>query len=193
MNKRIEKKELLLERGLEVMQRCGYNGTSVKDIVDAAKVPKGSFYTYFESKEHFAIEAITMAADASYQDSKILLSDNALPPMQRLEQFFRVNSEHASCNNFQIGCFLGNMCQEMADNNEQIRCITQRMMQRQIQLIGDTIAAGRDAQAEAKLSSLMLAEFIYNAWQGALLKMKSVKSDQPFIAFLSVLPTLIEH
>ena len=35
----------------------GFNGCSVQDIVDAAGVPKGSFYNHFDSKEALGVEA----------------------------------------------------------------------------------------------------------------------------------------
>ena len=39
----------LLEAGERLIHERGYNGAGVKEIVDAAGVPKGSFYGYFES------------------------------------------------------------------------------------------------------------------------------------------------
>ena len=67
---RLTKKDHILQAGMEVMKTHGYNGTSVKDIVDAARVPNGSFYNYFESKEAFAIEALQQAADEAYEASR---------------------------------------------------------------------------------------------------------------------------
>ena len=63
MNRRADKHEQILEAGLEVMFLNGYNGTGVKDIVEAAGIPKGSFYNYFESKEDFALQATAVPAD----------------------------------------------------------------------------------------------------------------------------------
>ena len=34
-----------------VFSQSGFNGSSVQDITEAAGVPKGSFYNYFDSKE----------------------------------------------------------------------------------------------------------------------------------------------
>ncbi|MEA3087540.1 MAG: TetR/AcrR family transcriptional regulator, transcriptional repressor for nem operon, partial [Paraburkholderia sp.] len=46
-------REKLLEAGVALFAETGYHGTGVKDIVERAGVPKGSFYNYFESKEAF--------------------------------------------------------------------------------------------------------------------------------------------
>jgi AcrR family transcriptional regulator len=49
--------EKLLKAAINLFHEFGYNGTSVQDIVSAAKVPKGSFYNYFKSNEALAIAA----------------------------------------------------------------------------------------------------------------------------------------
>jgi AcrR family transcriptional regulator len=40
------------------MHRRGYNATGVADIVEAAGVPKGTFYAQFESKQAFTCEVV---------------------------------------------------------------------------------------------------------------------------------------
>jgi len=47
----------LLKAAINLFHEFGYNGTSVQDIVSVARVPKGSFYNYFKSKEALAIAA----------------------------------------------------------------------------------------------------------------------------------------
>jgi AcrR family transcriptional regulator len=46
-------RERLLTAGLQVVFEQGYCGASVRDIVQAAWVPQGSFINYFRSKEAF--------------------------------------------------------------------------------------------------------------------------------------------
>ncbi|MGY2488498.1 helix-turn-helix domain-containing protein [Cupriavidus sp. CP313] len=44
----------LLHAGGRVIHELGFNASGVQDIVAAANVPKGSFCSYFDSKEAFA-------------------------------------------------------------------------------------------------------------------------------------------
>ena len=44
-------RERLLDAGVEIFHRCGFNGCGVQEITEAAGVPKGSFYNHFVSKE----------------------------------------------------------------------------------------------------------------------------------------------
>ncbi len=55
---RLDKRDLILAKGSLAMTRSGYHGTGVQDIVQAAGIPKGSFYHYFDSKEDFALQAL---------------------------------------------------------------------------------------------------------------------------------------
>ena len=55
---RLDKRDLILSKGSAVMTRRGYHGTGVLEIVQAAGIPKGSFYHYFASKEDFALQAL---------------------------------------------------------------------------------------------------------------------------------------
>jgi TetR/AcrR family transcriptional repressor of nem operon len=48
-------REKLLEAGFEVVLERGYCGASVRDIVQAAGAPQGSFTNHFTSKEAFCL------------------------------------------------------------------------------------------------------------------------------------------
>jgi TetR/AcrR family transcriptional regulator, transcriptional repressor for nem operon len=48
----------LIDTGLELMHRHGYNATGLIEILKAADVPKGSFHHHFGSKEDFAPPAL---------------------------------------------------------------------------------------------------------------------------------------
>jgi TetR/AcrR family transcriptional repressor of nem operon len=191
MNKRQSKKDHILHAGLEIMMSQGYNGTSVKDIVDAAGVPKGSFYNYFHSKESFAVDALEAVSCESYLSSQALLSVDGKTPMQRLQHYFEQSSKQACEGEFRIGCFFGSMGQEMSDSNEAIRNKVKHVLNRNTQLfkavLDEAQAAGEISQ---DASTETIAEFILNAWEGTLLRMKTSKSRESLDAFLKMLPQI---
>ena len=51
-------RENLIRVGVGMLHESGYAATGIKEIVDAAGVPKGSFYNHFESKEAFGKEVV---------------------------------------------------------------------------------------------------------------------------------------
>lgn len=191
MSKRESKKDQILRAGLEIMKIHGYNGTSVKDIVDAAGVPKGSFYNYFASKEAFAVEAIEAVARESYLTSRALLSIDGKSPMQRLHYYFEQSADLACDSEFKIGCFFGNMGQEMADSNEAIRNKVKQVLQRNAGLFQEVLDEARSAgEIKSDTPTATIAEFVLNAWEGTLMRMKAAKSREPLDTFLVMLPQL---
>ncbi len=190
MSKRELKKDFLLEAGIKVMATRGYNGTSIQDIVDAADVPKGSFYTYFKSKEDFALAAIDMVAEERIKSTKRLVNDRSIAPLARLKMFFE--SSIPGCDsNVNGGCFIGNMCQEMSDSNETIRLKVRQMMRNKTQMIEDLLDEARlDGSLKSTVPSSLLAEFLFNAWEGTLMRMKATKCREPLDAFISTLPSI---
>lgn len=190
MSKRELKKDYLLDAGLKVMATRGYNGTSIQDIVNAANVPKGSFYTYFKSKEDFAIEALEKVTEERMIQNRHLLSDRSICPQERLTRFF-VDNIGGCEENLNGGCFLGNMCQEMSESSEAIRIKVRQMLRNSTQSIEDVLEEARLKDGlKSQLPSPILAEFLFNAWEGTLMRMKASKCREPLNAFLTVLPEL---
>lgn len=192
MSKRELKKDHLLDAGLKVMATRGYNGTSIQDIVSAADVPKGSFYTYFKSKEDFAIEALEKVTEERMQHNRHLLSNRDIPPLERLTRFFQENI--GGCESqLNGGCFIGNMCQEMAESSEAIRLKVRQVLRNNTQAIEDLLEEAKlKGQLRSRLPAATLAEFLFNAWEGTLMKMKASKCREPLNAFLAILPELLE-
>nr|WP_324258128.1 TetR/AcrR family transcriptional regulator [Cellvibrio fontiphilus] len=190
MSKRELKKDHLLDAGLKVMATRGYNGTSIQDIVNAADVPKGSFYTYFKSKEDFAIEALEKVTEERMIHNRHLLNDRNLSPQERITRFF-IDNIGGCDENINGGCFIGNMCQEMSESSEAIRLKVRQMLRNNTQAIEDVLEEARLHEGlETQLPSAIIAEFLFNAWEGTVMRMKASKCREPLNAFLAVLPEI---
>ena len=57
-------KAALVDVGTRLILEQGYHQTGIQDVLQAAGVPKGSFYYYFPSKEAFGCEVIAQFAAA---------------------------------------------------------------------------------------------------------------------------------
>ena len=178
----------ILESGLTVLSQKGYNGTGVKEIVDAAGVPKGSFYNHFSSKEAFVIEALEKLALENDRRSADVLNANNFTPKQRLLNLFDQNHQQLKSSEFCGGCLVGNLCLEMADENPAIRQTVNRIMSNYIKLIADCLTEARESgELKSSADPQELAEFIHYAWEGTLMRMKASKECRPFDIFRSQL------
>ena len=100
-------REKLLGQGLKLFITQGYHGTGIKEVVDQVKVPKGSFYNYFESKEQFGAEVIRQYSEQIIANMAAYLNgpeDNALIA---LKQFFEQEMQRHQ--EVKAGCIIGNL------------------------------------------------------------------------------------
>jgi len=77
-------REKILTEGLRVVHERGFAGASVRDIVQAAGVPQGSFTNHFTSKEAFGLEVLDLYFARGCELMRETLRNDSLPPLQRL-------------------------------------------------------------------------------------------------------------
>ncbi|MEM7562139.1 MAG: TetR/AcrR family transcriptional regulator [Pseudomonadota bacterium] len=192
MSKRANKKEHILWTGLETLRAQGYNGTGVKDIVDAAGVPKGSFYNYFDSKEAFAIEALDAASVKTLASYRDVLASPGKTPLEQLYLFFEFYADQACKDEFRVGCFFGNMCQEMSDSSDAIRVKVSQVLKQITALFENQLELAKATnEIDQSVNSHTTAEFMVNAWEGTLMRIKATQTREPLDAFLQLLPRII--
>ncbi|ARN19760.1 hypothetical protein A4W93_07455 [Piscinibacter gummiphilus] len=174
-------RERLVEASLDVFQSLGFNGSSVQDLTDAAGVPKGSFYNHFAGKEDLALAALALYIERSGVE---VLRDKRLQPIERLKRHFRTNWKTAKDRGYKAGCYLGTMSSEIADTHEKSREAFLGVFRAWTGLIAEAIG---EAQAKGDIAQAgdpaLLARFVLNAWQGTLVRMKVVRSEEPLKDF----------
>ncbi len=190
---RLDKRDLILARGAQVMIRRGYHGTGVQDIVQAAGIPKGSFYHYFASKEDFAVQALGHLYEPRLQRYAAALSDAGLAPRQRILAYYGSLLAHfAGQERLEYHCFIGSLSFEMAELCAPIAEQVQAILQRSQEILRDCLEEARVAgELAADSDCAALAEFIGNAWEGALLRMKVSAAVAPLEVFLNQLERLL--
>ena len=179
-------REHILDSGISLLISKGYNGTGVKDIVDAAGVPKGSFYNHFDSKEAFVVEALEKLGAESMREIEFCLLKglDEGSPKQKLFDFFDANQEAHKKEGFSGGCLFGNLCLEMSDENEAIRATTSQIMCQVIKLIRKCLdEAIQKGELSEDKDPKELAEFIYYAWEGTIMRMKGQRTDEAYLIF----------
>jgi TetR/AcrR family transcriptional regulator, transcriptional repressor for nem operon len=170
----------LIKAGRCIVVEKGYNHAGIQEILQAVKVPKGSFYHFFSSKEEFGLAIIDYDSQMHDRFVEQYLEDASLSPLNRLKRYFTFKLEEFETLQYREGCLFGNLSQEMADQNDRFRLRLQAATDRWRDQFAKCIEA---AQAADEISSQHkakdLAEFCLNSWEGALLQMKLSKTDAP--------------
>lgn len=177
----------LIRAGVQMLHEAGYAATGIQEIVNAAAVPKGSFYNHFESKETFGKEVVDFYFDQGLAGLRAHFQNEQIPPLERLRTYFEERIRGFQDTGFVRGCLLGNMSLEIADHSVAIRGSLATHFQTWGGLFETCIAqAQRDGAMSNRTSASLLSQFILNSWEGALLRMRADKSGVPLQEFVDV-------
>jgi TetR/AcrR family transcriptional repressor of nem operon len=179
-------REQLIEAGLKTLLRQGFNGSGVQDIVDAARVPKGSFYNHFESKEAFAAEALERYWQAGAVHSAVL-RDLTVGPVERLRIYFGALFDAALGPNFEKGCMIGNFSTELSDQSTEIRERLAAIYAAWTRSVESCVREAQNAKrVRLDLPASAIASFLINSWEGAVLRARVERDRAPLVQFEQV-------
>jgi TetR/AcrR family transcriptional regulator, transcriptional repressor for nem operon len=180
-------RERLLDAGLETLHRRGFNGCGVQEITDNAGVPKGSFYNHFESKEALGAAVIERYWEQRAGAALRLLKEPDGRPRERLSRYFAALAANMATHAYTGGCLIGNLGAELSDQSELVRVGVAKVFARWVEALESCIQEGqREGEIRADCDAAVLASFLVNAWEGALLRAKVVKNSTPFEEFNQV-------
>jgi TetR/AcrR family transcriptional repressor of nem operon len=180
-------REKLIRSGVQTIHASGYGGTGIQSIVEMADVPKGSFYNFFPSKEAFAAEVIDAYSKRGQERLRSFLLNQDLTPRTRLEAFFDDRIEAFRSAQYVRGCLMGNFSAEAADHSALIREVLTRHFDAWCDLLEACIAeAQKQGEIGDQFPASLLAKFLLNSWEGALLRMRAEKSDGPLLNFKEI-------
>lgn len=191
---RLDKRDLILSKGSAVMTRRGYHGTGVQEIVQAAGIPKGSFYHYFASKEDFALQALAFIYRPRLERYAQAMGSQVLSPRARILAYYRDLLAHfARQETPQYHCFIGSLSFEMSELLPAIGSEVESIQQASVDILRQCLEEAKAAgELAADEDCANLATFIANAWQGVLTRLKVGHSLQPLEAFVLRLERLLQ-
>jgi TetR/AcrR family transcriptional repressor of nem operon len=176
-------KQRILEGAESLILEKSFHSVGINEILKAVKVPKGSFYHHFESKEQFGVELIKhYAASANAQKRRLLLSvDVDANPRNRLLTFFESSVacfvEHGGecpCLIVKLASEVANFSDPMREAMAEARCgewarITEQVLQEGVEK--NVIAPLDDLVERARLIDIL--------WMGALLEGIITRKAEP--------------
>jgi TetR/AcrR family transcriptional repressor of nem operon len=182
-------RDQLIESAVEVFHARGFNGCSVQDIVEAAGVPKGSFYNHFDSKEALGVEvvrvytAIVGAYVVEAGAADILSGDR--PPLARIRAYFEaVIDQNVSCG-VRKGCLLGNFATELAPHSTEIAKAVTNALDNWSAAVAQALAQAQETGDIAKDADVdALARYLVDGYEGAAARAKLISDRAPMDEFI---------
>jgi TetR/AcrR family transcriptional repressor of nem operon len=184
-------KEQLVDRSAAVFLERGFNAASVNDIVQAAGVPKGSFYNHFVSKEALAVEVLER-----YVDDLGLreLADPGGSPLEQIRAHLMANIAAREAAGIEYGCLLGNFSTDAVALNEGLREAVTQGFARWIDAVATAIVRAQDAgEIRNGTDAHTLARYLVSSFEGAIAQAKTLRSGDPIRDFLAVTFDTVLH
>ncbi|MFG1929236.1 TetR/AcrR family transcriptional regulator [Mycobacterium sp. NPDC048908] len=184
----------LLAAGLDLVHSRGFAASGVKDITDAAGVPKGSFYAYFPSKEALAA-AILDHYWADIEMRLLPLLDTDGSTQERITRFFHALADEHEAGDFLLGCLVGNLSLELGGSSEPTRAELVRILHCWDEALTACVRSGQAAADDVRrdLDAAELAALLIEAWEGAALRGKVTRSRAPYDRFESITVPALLH
>lgn len=188
-------KERIIEAAEELMWKRSFHSVGLNEILKAVGVPKGSFYHWFESKEHFGVELLNhYIAAATDEKNHALFSDQVEKhPMKRLIAYLETSIVKFEESRKRCPCLVLKLAAEVTDFSEPMRKVLAAGMKTWLGLLAGVFDEAKvlghirkDVDSEAE------AELFRDLWAGAIQRSTICKSTAPMHRALSFLSTRID-
>lgn len=171
----------LLDIGYQLIAKKGFTAVGIKQILDTAGIPKGSFYHYFASKEAFG-EAIISNYFVHYKMRLDAISNQDINAQQKLYNYFQnwYDTQQNGCDHGK--CLVVKLSAEVADMSESMRLALNAGYQQIISWLAEQIKAGWADNSVPHLDNIAaesMAKRWYFAWLGASLIAKTSQTNTP--------------
>ena len=174
-------KDHLLNIGYKLIAQKGFTAVGIKQILDTAGIPKGSFYHYFASKEAFG-EAIISHYFSQYKQRLNIIGSQNVTAQQKLYDYFQnwYDTQQNGCDHEK--CLVVKLSAEVADMSEPMRIALFAGYQQTITWLANQIKAGwadNSVPHPDNIAAESMAKRWYFSWLGASLIAKISQTDTP--------------
>ncbi|OPA90277.1 TetR family transcriptional regulator [Pseudomonas fluorescens] len=174
-------RQTILDTAQVLVGRKGFSAVGLNEILQAAEVPKGSFYHYFSSKDAFGVVLLDTYFDNYLHGMQQLFDAPGLSHCAKLMCYWQAWTDN------QTGCTDAGKClavklgAEVSDLSEPMRLALQRGTSRTIELLATSLRRGvEDGSLVLEHGPHTLAPQLYALWLGASVMSKITRTSAPF-------------
>lgn len=186
MNERKAARQHILDTAQPIIGKKGFSAVGLNELLQAAQIPKGSFYHYFASKDAFGEALLQDYFDTYMADMQCLFSA-AVPESQKLLTYWQQWTDNQSAHECSGKCLAVKLGAEVADLSEAMRLALNRGTARIIQCLTGALNRGAE-QGSLHLVQPpeSLATQLYALWLGASVMAKITRTTVPFTHALAM-------
>ena len=177
-------KQRMIDEGLRMLLQQGYNSLGIQAVLDAAGVPKGSFYHHFKDKEDFALQVIDAYIADVHATLDACVADTTLLPLDRVRSFF-AKVELSYARDGYLGCLMGGLGQELSGVSEVFRARIDWCFSSIAERLQSCLdAAKAEGAIRADVDTFRMANLLVDCWEGAALRSRLKRDPAPLATML---------
>ncbi|MCV2355428.1 TetR/AcrR family transcriptional regulator [Paucibacter sp. B2R-40] len=163
----------ILDAARPLIESKGFSALGLAQILQAADIPKGSFYHYFASKEDFGRAVLDRYFDNYALRLDELFKHSELPAFDCLMNYFAQWTQAQAGDGEGDKCLVVKLAAEVADLSQSMRESLRLGTDEVIKRLADCIAVGQqDGSVGRHLEAGQTAQALYQLWLGASLLSK---------------------
>jgi TetR/AcrR family transcriptional repressor of lmrAB and yxaGH operons len=168
-------REQILQTTCDLLEKQGYHGTGLNEIVKESSAPKGSLYHYFpKGKEQIAAEAVLQAGKVVSERIRAGLTESSSAP-KAVHDFVMLVAENVERSGFAAGSPLTAVSMETATQSERINLACREAYEMLRAAFKEKLLDGGVSSAKAE----ELATFITASIEGGIILSRTFHNADP--------------
>ncbi|MCB1219880.1 MAG: TetR/AcrR family transcriptional regulator [Planctomycetales bacterium] len=194
MPRNANNRELILDAAWSQLWQHGYHAMSISDVAKAAKLPKGSIYNYFQSKEELAEEALLRLRHQYENTMRVRVLSGTISPAEIIRRFLDYYEQQYAEVGYGRGDPLMSRLNELADTNPDLASRLAELADVWRSVVAQKIWGYATAHHVQGLvdHAESIAGMIHASLQGVLLNMKVRHSAEPIQEARRILPAMMD-
>lgn len=175
-------RERIIQSAEDIMLEKSFHSVGLKQILDAAEVPKGSFYHYFSSKEQFGVEMLKDYMNESTAAKRQALSPSnpESDPVKRLFNMLDGAVSNMETVSEKFPCLAMKLSSEVADLSNPMRQELAKGFQQWLDLFTDLFEEAKEKGIlKEEMNCANEAQFIHDVMTGAVHRSVINRSGEP--------------
>ena len=176
----ISTKDRILDAAEELMLTKSFHSVGLAEILAAVKVPKGSFYHHFRSKEQFGVELISHYVKGHTACLEKFSATPNIKALQKLVDYWGYQIGQVTTSDCKECCLVVKLSLEVANFSEPMRAALAEGLKTWRAIYESLVREGQsDRSIRKELDPVEAAAAIQDTWQGAMQRMQVERSVAP--------------
>lgn len=179
MTKAERTRQTIIEHAADLFNEKGIAGTSIDEVLQAAKVAKGCLYGHFQSKDELAYACVDylLLKQANRRNLAMAQCESAV---EKLLVFIELNPDPVNKSYIRGGCPILNFGVDADDTNEQIKERVKTAVTSIMKVLTDVIKDGMKAgEISSEISAEEFAVKLLTMVEGATMMCRVMGSPMP--------------